>query len=355
MKQVLFITGSRADWGKMVTLATAVHGEPDFHARVFVTGTHLQVAYGHTAKDITALLEQVKMPNQAASPDLVLAKTLQSLSAIDRPDLVVIHGDRMEALAGAIYGLARALPVAHIEGGERSGSMDEATRHAVTKLATHHFVANDEAAEVVAGMGEDRARIKVIGSPDLDVMLNRPPLDLRGLIPFAPRDYGVLCYHPVTTLTTEELNRRALEVAAAADLSGQNWVVITPNNDPGHYRIEVALRQLTGPRFYVQRHLQFEGFLAVLRNAKFMLGNSSAGVREAPAFGVPSINVGSRQRGRYECPGIADVPEDRQAILDALKNPPQAEPDNHFGEGQAALKFMEALASQTFWEIPVQK
>jgi UDP-N-acetylglucosamine 2-epimerase (hydrolysing) len=101
--------------------------------------------------------------------------------------------------------------------------------------------------------------------------------------------------------------------------------------------------------------LQFEGFLAVLRNAKFMLGNSSAGVREAPAFGVPSINVGSRQRGRYECPGIADVPEDRQAILDALKNPPQAEPDNHFGEGQAALKFMEALASQTFWEIPVQK
>ena len=355
MKQVLFITGSRADWGKLAPLAAAVHGDPELHARIFVTGTHLQVAYGHTANDITALLEQVRMPNRAASPDLVLAKTVQALATIDRPDLVVVHGDRMEALAGAIYGLARSLPVCHVEGGERSGSMDEATRHAVTKLATHHFVANEDAAEVVAAMGEDRRRIKVIGSPDLDVMLNSEPLDLRGLIPFAAKDYGVFCYHPVTTLSGDELNRRALEVAAAADLSGENWVVIMPNNDPGHYQIEVALRRLVGPRFYMQRHLHFEGFLAVLRNAKFMLGNSSAGVREAPAFGVPSINVGTRQNGRYSCPGIIDAPEDRSAILEALANPPQAEPDHHFGEGQAALKFMEAVTDSAFWEIPVQK
>ena len=355
MKQVLFITGSRADWGKLVTLAKAVHADPKLHCRLFVTGTHLQVAYGHTANEITALIEQVRHPNYATSPDLVLAKTLQALSTIDRPDLVIVHGDRMEALAGAIYGLAHSVPVGHVEGGERSGSMDEATRHAVTKLATYHFVANEEAAEVVAAMGEDRRRIKAIGSPDLDVILNNKPLELRGLIPFAPNDYGVFCYHPVTTLSSDEISRRALEVVTAADLSGENWVVIMPNNDPGHYRIEVALRRLVGPRFYVQRHLHFEAFLAVLRRAKFMLGNSSAGVREAPAFGVPSINVGSRQNGRYSCPGIIDAPEARQAILDALNNPPQAKPDHHFGDGQASAKFIEALNATAFWEVPVQK
>ncbi len=355
MRQILFITGSRADWGKLVTLVQAVYDSPDFHARTFVTGTHLQVAYGHTANDISALFEQVRKSNWATSPDLILAKTLEALASIDQPDLIVVHGDRMEALAGAIYGLARTLPVAHVEGGERSGSMDEATRHAITKLATHHFVANAEAAELVAGLGEDRNRIKAIGSPDLDVMLNGQTLDLRGLIPFAPQDYGVLCYHPVTTLASGELNKRALEVTAAADLSKENWVVITPNNDPGHYRIEVAIRRLVGPRFYIQPHLRFEAFLAVLRNAKFMLGNSSAGVREAPAFGIPSINVGTRQRGRYSCPGIIDVLEDRDAIIAALADPPKAAPDHHFGEGKAAKGFMAALTSSKFWEIPVQK
>ena len=354
MKQILFITGSRADWGKLVTLVRRVHESPDFHARVFVTGTHLEVEYGHTANDITANFEQVRRPNYASSPDLSLAKTLEALATIDLPDLVVVHGDRMEALAGAIYGLTRALPVAHVEGGEFSGSMDAATRHAVTKLSTHHFVANDDAADVVAGLREDRKRIHVIGSPDLDVMLNETPLDLRGLIPFASKDYGVLCYHPVTT-ELKDVDKHAREVAAAANLSKENWVVILPNNDPGHYRIEVAFRQFVGPRFYVQRHLRFESFLSVLRNARVMLGNSSAGIREAPAFGVPSINVGSRQNGRYQCPGIIDVAEDRDAIMAAIATPTEAKADNYLGEGKAAEGFLGALRSAKFWQTPVQK
>ena len=354
MKQVLFITGSRADWGKLVTLVSRVHDCPDFHARIFVTGTHLQTAYGHTANDINAAFEQVRVPNFATSPDLILAKTLEGLASIDLPDLVVVHGDRMEALAGAIYGLTRILPVAHVEGGEFSGSMDESTRHAVTKLATHHFVANQDAADAVQALQEDRKRIHVIGSPDLDVMFNESPLDLRGLIPFAAQDYGVLCFHPVTT-ELDKLDEQAKEVAAAADLSGENWVVIMPNNDPGHYRIEVAFRRFQGCRFYIQHHLRFESFLSVLRNAKFMLGNSSAGVREAPAFGVPSINVGTRQNGRYKCEGIADVPAEREAIMAALASPPKAKPDHHFGEGKAAQKFMEKLRDKKFWKVPVQK
>lgn len=368
MRRILFLTGTRADFGKLKPLIRRIEADPEYEVVVFVTGMHMLERYGYTVNEVhkEGFKNVYMYMNQhiGAPMDIVLATTIEGLSryvAERPPDMIVVHGDRVETLAGAIVGSLRNIRVGHVEGGERSGAVDEMIRHSVSKLAHVHFVANDEAASRLRQLGEDPVTIHVIGSPDIDVMLspNLPTLanvQQRYEIPFS--DYAVVLYHPVTT----EVHRTA-EVAAAMVQalvrSDLNYVVIYPNNDEGTASILPMLQQLrSNPRFKLFPSLRFEHFLSLLKHSRFIIGNSSAGIREAPVYGVRTVNVGSRQAGRFDHESILNVADDEASILvgiEAVRKLPAAQPCHHFGSGDSATLFKATLDDAATWRVAVQK
>jgi UDP-N-acetylglucosamine 2-epimerase (hydrolysing) len=368
-RKIVFLTGTRADFGKLKPLILPVASDPLFEYEIFATGMHMLARYGKTIQEIqkSGLHQVYPFINQDGSinsqMDLVLGTTVQGLGHYvreSRPDLLVVHGDRIEALAGAIVGALNNIHVAHVEGGERSGTVDELLRHAVSKLAHLHLVANEEAMRRLLQLGEDPEAVFVVGSPEIDVMLSDTLPALHEVreryeIPFDP--YGVMIYHPVTTeLATQ--GRRTEEVIQGVLRSERNFVVIYPNNDAGSDVIRRRLEELQGhPRIRLLPSMRFEHFLSLLRGADLILGNSSAGIREAPVYGTPTVNVGTRQQDRNADNGsIRNVPEEADAIVACLAGlRGRVPPSQHFGDGRSADRFHELLRSGVFWSIPTQK
>ena len=370
MKKMLFITGTRADFGKMKILMKEVDNDPHLECYIYVTGMHMLSRYGYTydevhkagfnKKNIFVHMNQIADSN--AAMDMILANTVQGLGRYIRefrPDLIVIHGDRVEALAGAIVGALNNILVAHIEGGELSGTVDELIRHAITKLVHLHFVANDEAQKRLIQMGEDENAVFVIGSPDVDIMLSDKLPDIsriRKYYDIAFKEYLIFSYHPVTT-ELDKLQRNIKIIMESLKESGLNFVVIYPNNDSGSNIILDTISSLEGnKRFKLFPSLRFEYFLTLLKNAKAIIGNSSAGIRTAPAYGIPVINIGTRQMNRFNHSSIIDVSEDKDVILKSLKNLPQkTAPSLHFGKGNSAGLFMKHMHQESLWATKSQK
>jgi len=367
-RKITFLTATRADFGKLKPLIAKVADAPGLEYDIFATGMHMLSRYGSTLHEIykSGFTNVYPYTNQDGSVtsqmDLVLANTVQGLGLHireQRPDLLVVHGDRVEALAGAIVGVLNNLLVAHIEGGEVSGTVDETLRHAVTKLSHVHFVANEQAATRLQQLGELPSSTFVIGSPDIDVMFsdslpNLAEVKARYEIGFS--DYAIFVYHPVTTEHGNLRSKIRTTVATLVD-SALNFVVIQPNNDYGADIIQEELSQLaTHPRFRLLPSMRFEYFLGLLKHARFIAGNSSAGIREAPAYGVPTLNIGTRQLNRWHHESIVNVPENREQILDGIsKLPRRVAPVTHFGDGRSADRFLSILTNPAVWEIPTQK
>jgi len=365
---VLFITGTRADFGKLKPLIKAVDDSGRFECHIFATGMHTLRRYGSTHDEIrkTGFRNIFLFMNQFAdggsAMDITLANTITGLAHYVRefePDLIIVHGDRIEALAGAIVGTTNNVLVAHLEGGEVSGTLDEVLRHAITKLAHLHFVANDEARRRIIQLGECDSSVFVVGSADIDVMLSDELPTLAEARRHYEIDFDRYClflYHPVTT-EIERLRRNARVVCDALIASGRNFVVIYPNNDPGADAILEETRPLADcVRFRLFPSVRFEHFLTLLKHADAIVGNSSAGIREAPVYGVPTINVGTRQRNRFHFPSIVNVPEDSAAILNALQRLPVGVGRSlHFGDGRCASRFLAIMNSPQPWRTPRQK
>jgi UDP-N-acetylglucosamine 2-epimerase (hydrolysing) len=365
--KVLFVTGTRADFGKLKPLMRAMSIDPEFEVSIFVTGMHVLPKYGNTGDEIdkAGFRNTYRYINQKSndSLDTILANTVQGLGnymALVRPDLLIVHGDRVEALASTIVGALNNVRVAHIEGGEVSGTIDESIRHSISKLAHLHFVANDDARRRLRQMGERDENIHVIGSPDLDLMVSDELPTLASVkdhyqIPFDR--YAILLYHPVTT-SLLGLQDRVRQLLGAAVGSGHDFVAIYPNNDPGSELIVAELEALRGNRrFRIFPSVRFEAFLVLLRNAAFMLGNSSAAVREAPFYGIPAIDVGDRQNGRAQGEGIVHVLEDRERILEAIHRVQglRPEPSATFGDGRSTERFLSIAKGAEMWRVDVQK
>ncbi len=368
-KKILFITGTRADYGKIKSLIQSVEASEEFEAYVFVSGMHILNTFGGTYKEV--LKDHYKNTYVAfglantKSMSYDLGDTICNLSGYVRsvePDMIVIHGDRIDALAGAVVGALNNIRVVHIEGGELSGTIDESIRHAISKFAHIHMVCNEEAKQRLIQLGEEQKHIHVIGSPDIDIMMseNLPTLTAaleKYEIPF--EDYGILMYHPVTT-EYDVIGDKVKNLVDAALASGKNYIAVYPNNDLGSEIIMQEYKRLEGnARFRIFPSLRFEHFLTLLKHAEFMIGNSSAGVRETSVYGIPAIDIGSRQQGRYslqECPNIQHVSENRDEILTAL-----SEISNYrvktsaFGDGNSTKRFMEILSEKEIWELKLQK
>jgi len=366
-KRVMFLTGTRADFGKLKPLIRALGADDSFDVLVFITGMHMLRRYGYTCLEVEKSgfrnLHKYINQNLNDAMDQVLSKTISGLSDYVRevkPDLMVIHGDRVEALAAASVGAFNNILTAHIEGGEVSGTIDESVRHAVTKLSHVHFVAHEAAKRRLIQLGEFEESVYVIGSPDIDVMESSDlpsigQVKLQYEITFS--DYAVVLFHPVTT-ELDDLGRQARCMVDQLLQSGLNYVVIYPNNDTGSEIIFREYERLEGhPRFRVFPSMRFESFLTMLKHARFIIGNSSAGIREAPHFGTPTINLGSRQKRRAVAQSIIDTVIADGDILNAIAAAKDArfEPEQLFGLGDSAERFHEVLQSRKFWGTALQK
>ncbi len=364
--KLLFVTGTRADFGKLEPLAAAAR-DAGHRVAVFVTGMHMLDRYGLTKIEVRRMagvtVHEFLNQRPGDAQDIVLAKTVTGFSDFlreHRPDLVVTHGDRVEALACTLVAATNYVRCAHVEGGEVSGTIDEVFRHCNTKLAQAHFVSSDAAAARVRRLGEPEETIHVIGSPELDFH-GRPSgvtledVRARYAIPFA--DYGIAVFHPVTS-EAATMGAQAEALFGALSDSGRAFVVIAPNNDPGSEAIFAVLDRLPADRFRLLPSMRFAHFSELMRHAACMVGNSSAGVREAPFLGVPSLDVGSRQTNRSDAGSITAVQAaDRTAILGFLASQWGRRHAAHtgFGEGRAADRFVAVLADPGFWSAPLQK
>ncbi|TGL90226.1 UDP-N-acetylglucosamine 2-epimerase (hydrolyzing) [Leptospira congkakensis] len=365
--KLLFLTGTRADFGKLKTLMKKIEGNERYELLIFVTGMHLLSKYGYTCEEVEKegfqRIHKFINQNSNDSMDHILSKTIMGLSDYiheNSPDMLIIHGDRVEALAGAAVGALNNILVGHIEGGEVSGTVDELIRHSVTKLSNVHFVSNIEAQKRLLQLGESEESIYVIGSPDVDVMNSDtlPTLaNVKERYGFDFSEYAILLFHPVTT-EIDSLKSDIRKVVDSVISSNKNFIVIYPNNDLGSDIIieeYERLRTLKNIRIYPS--MRFEYFLTLLKNASFMVGNSSAGVREAPHYGVPSVNLGTRQFNRVNCDSVINCSIDSMEISDSFDKVlhTSRERTENFGIGNSAEKFLEILDMENFWRRNSQK
>ncbi|MGM0565011.1 MAG: UDP-N-acetylglucosamine 2-epimerase [Pseudomonadota bacterium] len=367
MKKILFLTGTRADFGKLKPLMRKVSEDKEFELSVFVTGMHMLSKYGNTQLEVekAGFTNIYKFVNQHSQDtmDITLSKTITGLSDYvkeNRPDMIVIHGDRVEALAGAIVGSLNNILVAHVEGGEVSGTIDESIRHAVSKMSHIHYVSNEKAKKRLLSMGENKASIFVIGSPDLDVMSSPDLPDLFAVkehydIGFS--EYAIALLHPVTT-NLENIKEEAGVFVDALIESRVPYIVVYPNNDIGNSDILDQYQRLNEiDRFKLFPSIAFESFLVLLKNSKFIVGNSSAGVREAPFYGVPGINIGSRQKNRSNAEAIINCEFCEKQILKCIDNALRSNFDafSEFGVGDSSVKFLQSIKGSSVWGCDIQK
>lgn len=369
-KKIIFLTGTRADYGKIKSLMKEIIKDEDFQLYLFVTGMHMLSRYGSTWREIEkdGFKNVYHFINQSKNTpmDLALSNTISGLSnyvSEIEPHLIVVHGDRLEALAGAIVGAFNNIRVAHIEGGEVSGTIDESIRHAVTKFSHIHLVSNEESKKRIIQLGENPEHVFTIGSPDIDIMYSKNLPTLKTVkkrydIPF--ENYGIVMYHPVTT-EIDLLQDKIKQFTEALIKSKKNYIVIFPNNDSGsdviidQYEI---LKQYEN--FLVYPSIRFEYFLTLLKHADFVIGNSSAGIREAIVYGTPVIDVGNRQSGRYikEKDGlITHSMENADTLLKIISQIQKRQKKmlSNFGEGKSAQRFMEIIKGPIIWDLDIQK
>lgn len=365
-RRLLFITGTRADYGKLEPLAHAAQ-QAGFAISFFITGMHMMRRYGETRLEVKRFpgADFFEFVNQREgdAQDFILSKTILGFSDFvheHRPDLVVIHGDRVEALAASIVCAMKYIPSAHIEGGEVSGTIDESIRHCNTKLCATHFVSSEAARARVMALGESPDSVYNIGSPELDTHARPSGVSIEEVkkrydIPFD--DYGIVIFHPVTS-EADTIGAQAQALFDRLVASGKHFVVILPNNDPGTEDIFAVLDRLPKERFRLIPSMRFNYFSELMKNAAVMVGNSSAGVREAPFLGVPSLDVGTRQTNRASAPSIQACSAFITEVVDRflLERWGQRMPmDVSFGAGDAAARFAEILLNADYWNRPAQK
>ncbi|MFH6963220.1 UDP-N-acetylglucosamine 2-epimerase [Flavobacterium plurextorum] len=368
MKKILFLTGTRADFGKIKSLISILEEQKEFEVFVFVTGMHLQEKYGYTLIEI----ERCNFKNihtyvnhtHETTMDLTLAKTIEGFSDYAKninPDMIIVHGDRVETLAGAIVGSLNNILVAHIEGGEISGTVDELIRHSVSKLSHIHFVSNKQAEKRLIQMGEIKESVFTIGSPDVDIMFSNqlPDLDtVKKYYNISFDKFSIVMFHPVTT-EFNAIKQYAENFVTALLKDNHNYVVIFPNNDLGsQFILEAYQKLIENQRFRIFPSLRFEYFLTLLKNSQFIIGNSSAGIREAPYYGIPIINIGTRQQNRAVHADIINVDyseKEIQKALSVIDSHQIPKSNNDFGQGNSAELFLSCLQKSDIWQLNHQK
>lgn len=335
MRTIGVVTGARADFGIYRPLLRAILAEPSLRLHLYVTGMHLAPAFGETVREIEAegfpVGERIPMLGAGDEAEDIAQSlgrgTLGFAQAFGRflPEVLVLLGDRFEMLAAAGAALPFNLPLAHIHGGELTeGAMDECIRHALTKLSHLHFASTEAHARRLRQLGEAPARIHISGALSLDNLADLPRLDRATLESRFGLDLAepplLVTFHPVTR-EIAQMEAQVEELLAALEASALPLVFTLPNADTHGLALAGRLRAFCEGRLRTWRvdNLGTQGYFSLMGEAAAMVGNSSSGLLEAPSFGLPVVNVGSRQKGRTRGANVIDVAPEREAILAGIR------------------------------------
>ena len=364
-RRIAYITGTRADYGLFSEPLRRLRENPALELGLVVTAMHLEPVFGSTVEEIEAdgmpVVARVRNlghgdsgADQARSIGKAVVGITDALEKF-KPDVVIVLGDRGEMLAGAIAAIHLRLPVAHVHGGDVSGTVDELLRHAISKLSHVHFAATEDAGRRLVRMGERADRVHVVGAPGLDYLSHFDPMTKAELEADLNLDLSqpflLFTQHPVT----EEAAAGQMEASLQAlDEAAVQVVATYPNSDAGGRAMIDVLKRWEGRRWLkVVPSLGHRRFASLLKTAAAMVGNSSSGIIEAPFFGLPVVNIGPRQAGRLRADNVLDVAHDREAIRagiesamndDAFKTRAR-NARNPYGDGHAGERIAEMLTS----------
>ena len=371
-RKVCYITGARADFGLMQSTLQCIQRSEMLELSIIVTGMHLLREYGLTVSQIESaglsIAARVAVEDgpptgalMAKNVGRMLIGLVEALETV-RPDIVMVLGDRGEMLAGALAAIHLNIPVVHIHGGERSGTVDEPVRHAISKLANFHFVATDESKTRLVRMGEVENRVFVVGAPGLDglretVLVNRQTLCAG--VGFDPsRPVALMVYHPVL----QEADRSGEYATLIVDVvlaKGFQIMALKPNSDAGSAGVRAILEaRASAGDIHLATQLSRPEFVSWLAASEILVGNSSSGIIEAASFGTPVVNIGSRQNLRQRNTNVIDCPVNRAGLDNALAcalASPRFDRNNVYGDGRTGERIAELLASIDLSECSVAK
>lgn len=363
MKKLLFVLGSRGEWGyiKPIIEKSRDYG---YESEICVTNMMLLPKHGNLLNEIvdagffisSRILSSVSGDSRESMAKSIGLMTQSFVDVLNtrKPDWVILAGDRAEQLGAAIASTYMYIPTAHIQAGERSGNIDGVTRHAISKLVHLHFAANRDASIRLAKMGEQDFRIVESGAPQLDSLMHDERPTLRelleqGFVPNSP--YALICFHPVT----EDFEEVADQISFILEVSKNIHIPriwILPNNDAGGDMIRDAINRDKNSLDKVYANLPRETYTSILEHACFLFGNSSSGILEAPSFKVPVINIGRRQANRVSAANVLHVDFDMQECLDAVEKVQTSEfklkvekVTNPYGDGDSSVRILESLRS----------
>lgn len=371
---IAVFTGSRADYGLLVPIIKAIHASENAELQLLVGGSHMLTEYGHTIDEIkadgfpiTATFNSRYTGTNSAKDMAETAMLLTSWLDVaqQKPDIIVVLGDRHEAFAVASAALMSRLPIAHIHGGDvvQGGMLDEPIRHAITKMAHLHFPATKASGDNILAMGEEMWRVNVSGAPAMDNMKTLPlksRLELANELGVDPQKKWILfTQHPIT-LWPEKAGKEAEDSLHALTMLGDDIEVITtgPNQDEGSEAITAVLEQFASKHANVHfiKSLGRINYLNTLKESHLLMGNSSSGLIESAFFGIPTINIGDRQLGRERGENVIDVMQEEGAIfmiLSRLMNDEEylngfRSRVHPFGDGNSAQKTLQIILSTNF-------
>jgi UDP-hydrolysing UDP-N-acetyl-D-glucosamine 2-epimerase len=371
--KVLAFTGIRSDYDLLSGVFRALHQDPQFEIGLIVSGAHLSPTYGMSVENIEtdgipiiarieSLIDANTSTSRLKSASILLQGCLPSLEAY-KPDLILYAGDREDVIVGALTGAYLRIPTVHFFGGDHAtdANVDNLVRHAASKLSTFHFVSHPQHAERLQHMGEMPERIRIVGNPALDRFVATPPIskekNLEILGKPSWKNYALVIYHPILG-EQNHAARHFEQVLSAIDAAGIPAFINYPNVDAGSREIIAAMdRWKENDNFVFFRNLPSVQFTNLMRHASLMVGNSSAGLLEAPIIPLAVVNVGSRQRGRLATNNVIFVDQNeaaiRQGISEALSTEFQEQLKNivsPYGQGDSVEKILSALRN-----LPAQK
>ena len=368
-RRLCVVTATRAEYGILKTLIQVLDGMPTVDLQLIVTGSHLDERFGNTREfideDGVKIAAEVPLPlgddvtDTGRAAGHCVTGMVEALSAL-RPHLMVVVGDRYEIMATVVAATLCNVPVAHIHGGElTAGAIDDAFRHAITKMSHLHFTAAEAYRRRVIQMGENAACTFNFGAPGLDTINRVAEKDLAWLSARVgttmTEDFFLVTYHPTTRNPKEDAIAPEAMMTALDAFPDYQVLITGVNADPGFGRIKSALEAFAArrpERVIVRQSLGQDGYVTAMRLCRAVIGNSSSGIIEAPFVGVPTVNIGSRQDGRERAPSVIDCPPDAAEIEKAVGR--ALEPafrtnvkrgQHLFGDGNAAPRIAEILAT----------
>ena len=372
MRHICYVTGTRADFGLMQQTLMAIHSAPDLTLSLLITGMHLLPEYGHTVTEIEAagftILGRVPVTlsgGEGAEMSLALGEQIIGMTEIwqsQKPDMVLLLGDRGEMLAAAIAAIHLNIPVVHLHGGERSGTVDESVRHAISKLSHYHFTATEDAKARLIKMGELPEHIVVTGAPGLDAIYSTPLLEREQLCGKygldSQQNFQLILFHPVVQQAGNAEQQMQWLLEAAVEHCEQP-LVIMPNADAGSQGIVRVIERFknTG-QVKTALHIPRQDYLSLMAHADVLIGNSSSGIIEAASLQTPVVNIGDRQNARERNQNVLDVPVDKAQIAQAIvqaKAMKGTQWQNCYGDGQSSARICQYLAALPITQSLLEK